>query len=52
MHIDPHENATSKYPLSLMLSAVGEFNPSVSSLTGTVLSSLLSSLYNPEDVEK
>ena len=50
--MDPQEKAASKNPLSLILSAVGEFNPSVSSLTGTELSSCLSSLNKPDEVEK
>jgi len=38
--------------LSLILKAVGAARPVVSSLTGTVLSSRLSSLNNPVEVEK
>jgi len=52
MHIEPHAKEASKKPLSLMLKAVGADNPVVSSLTGTVLSSCLSSLKSPVEVEK
>ena len=52
MQIDPHENEANKKPLSLMLKAVGADKPVVSNLTGTTLSSRLSTLNKPVEVEK
>lgn len=45
--IDPHEYAASKYPLSHIDNAVGEFKPIASIFAGLGLLSLLSSLKSP-----
>ena len=50
--IEPHEQAAKRYPLSDIESAVGEFNPSVSNLTGLEIAYLLSILKSPSEVEK
>ena len=46
-HMDPQEYAASRYPLSDMDIAVGEFSPIVSILTGFYDFSFLSTLNSP-----